>query len=158
MVLGLGPTVGIMVSSPKQHFVANSVPEIDTDMNSVSNFLAETIDKMRRNSRCKDEDITGVIYGGDDRCWGLINTIADTFESENIEPTIITCPKGDNAKFSIDSYINNNHITMWGKLIDKIKLTHEATQEQIAKILDEMFNCVEMNTLFLFQYIIRNTG
>lgn len=144
MILGLGPCLGIAISSPKQNFVAHSAPEIDTDMNFVSRFLAETIDKMRYNSKCKDEEISAVIYGGDERSWDLVNTIADTFESENIEPTIIAGQKGDSTKNRIDSYIHNNHITMWGKLIDKIKLTKDATQEQIAKILDEMFNCVEI--------------
>ena len=144
MILGLGPCLGIAISSPKQNFVAHSAPEIDTDMNFVSRFLAETIDKMRYNSKCKDEEISAVIYGGDERSWDLVNTIADTFESENIEPTIIAGQKEDSTKNRIDSYIHNNHITMWGKLIDKIKLTKDATQEQIAKILDEMFNCVEI--------------
>lgn len=144
MVMGLGPCLGIAITSPKQDFIAHSAPEIDTDMNFVSRFLAETIDKMRYNSKCKDEEISAVIYGGDNRSWDLINTIADTFESENIEPTIIAGQKLDSTKNRIDSYIHNNNITMWGKLVDKIKLTKDATQEQIAKILDELFNCVEL--------------
>ena len=144
MVLGLGPCLGIAISSPKQHFVAHSAPEIDTDMNFVSRFLAETIDKMRYNSKCNDEDISAIIYGGDERSWDLVNTLADTFESENIEPTIIAGQKGDSTKNRIDSYIHDGHVTMWGKLIDKIKLTHNATQEQISKVLNELFNCVEV--------------
>ena len=144
MVMGLGPCLGIMINSPTQNFVAHSAPEIDTNMNFVSKFLAETIDKMRYNSKCKDEEISAVIYGGDERSWDLINTIADTFESENIEPTIIAGQKNDSTRNRIDSYIKNDQITMFGKLFDKIKLTQEATKEQIAKFLDELFNCVEI--------------
>ena len=144
MVLGLGPCLGVVITSPKQNFVAHSAPELDTDMNFVSRFLAETIDKMRFNANCKDEEITAAIYGGDNRSWDLINTMADTFESENIEPLIIAGQKDDSTKNRIDSHIQGHHITLWGKLIDKIKLTHNATSEQIAKVLDELFNCVEL--------------
>ena len=144
MVLGLGPCVGLAISTPKDHFVSHSAPEIDTDMNFVTRFLQDTVGKMRYNSNCKDEEISAVIYGGDDRSWDLVNTMADVFESENIESTIIAGQKGDSINTRIDSYIREGHVTLWGKLIDKINLTKNATQEQIVKILEELFNCVEI--------------
>ncbi|MBQ7764606.1 hypothetical protein IJ384_04470 [bacterium] len=144
MVTGLGPCVGLAITSPKQHFVAHSAPEIDTDMNFVSRFLEDVLGKIRYKLNKQDEEISAVIYGGDDRSWDLVNTMADVFESENITPTIIAGQKNDSTENRIDSYVRNGHITLWSKLIDKINLTKDATQEQIKNKLEEIFNCVEI--------------
>lgn len=150
----LGPCVAFTLITPNMKLGAHSAPEIDTDSNFVINCLTEKINEARIASNCKDEDVSAVIYGGiaydsknplsEDSC-RLVDAMEEACQLEGIEPTIITGQYSDGLNTRLNSYLGNRQITMWGKLVDKIKLTHQATQEEIQKILEELFEYVKIS-------------
>ena len=159
MVKGLGPCVGLAIFANKYKFVAHSAPEHDTNMELNSDFISRKINEVRTKGLCKDEDVTAVIYGGtaydpqnpvSEMSCELVDSIEEGCKLEGVEPTIITGQFGDGLETRIDSYIGQNQITIWGKLIDKIKQTHNASQEEIQKVLSELFEYVKVgrNTEF----------
>ena len=149
----LGPCVGFTLFTPKMKLGAHSAPEIDTDLDFVTNFLTEKINEARIASNCKDEEVSAVIYGGiaydsknplSNASCELVDSIERACQLEGIEPTIITGQYSDGLNTRLNSYLGNKQITMWGKLVDKIKLTQKATQEEIQKALEELFEYVKI--------------
>ena len=152
-VKGLGACVGVALFADKYKFVAHSAPEMDNNPNFISNFISETIDKIRTKGHCKDEDVSAVIYGGiaydstnpiSEKSCELVDAIEEGCKLEGIEPTIITGQYSNGLNTRIDSYIGQNQIIVWGKLIDKIKATQNVTSQEIVKILEEIFEYVKI--------------
>lgn len=151
---GLGPCVGLTIFTPKMKFGAHSAPEIDTNYNSITDFISKKIDELRRESRCKDEEVSAVIYGGiasdtdnitlSSASCNLVDAMEEACNLEGVEPTIITGQFGDGLNTRINSYIGNQQITMWGNLVDKFNLKLNASQNEIKKILDEFFEYVKI--------------
>lgn len=151
-VNGLGPCVGVTIFSPNRKFVAHSAPELENPC-FVKDFISKKIYELKTKDKCKNEDISAVIYGGiaydeanplsNDSC-RLVDAIEEGCNLESINPTIITGQYSNGLSTRIDSYIGLNQITMWGKLIDKIKLSHNATQGQIQNVLKEFFEYIKI--------------
>lgn len=153
MINGLGPCIGIGIFSPTQKFLAHSAPEIDMNLGRIPQFIAESIYKMRESAKCKDDEISAVIYGGiaydsenpvSHSSCQLVDEIEEGCRLEGIEPTIITGQYSDGLNTRINSYIGKNQITLWGKLIDKIKLGKESPLTEIQKTLENFFEYVKL--------------
>ena len=152
IVEGLGPCVGCVIFA-NDKFVAHSAPELDNNTNFIKDFISEKIYQLKNKNKLKDEDISAVIYGGiaydstnpisEDSC-RLVDAIEEGCNLESIEPTIITGQFSDGLTTRIDSYIGQDQITLWGKLIEKIKLTQNTTQAEIQKVLENLFEYVKI--------------
>ena len=142
---GLGPCVGIAVFGPKHKFAAHSAPELDKP-NYVEDFISKKINELRIKNKTSEENLSAVIYGGvaydsknpisEDSC-RLVDAIEKGCELEGLKPTVITGQYGDGLETRINSYI-------WGKLIDKIKSSHNASMDEIQKIMEEFFEYVKL--------------
>ncbi len=152
-VNGLGPCIGVTIYSPVKKFIAHSAPELDTNFEGITNSISKKIDELRVSSKCKDEDISAVIYGGiaydkdnalSEASCSLVDAIEEGCKLECVEPTIITGQFSDGLDARINSYIGKDQITIWGKLIDKIRATQNSTQSEIQKILEEFFEYVNI--------------
>ena len=151
-VKGLGPCVGITIFGLNKKFIAHSAPELDPTSN-VKKFLSKKIAEMRMNDKCKEKDMSAVIYGGiafdesnplsEDSC-RLVDAMEEACELEGIEPTIITGQFNDGLNTRLDSYVGQNQVTIWGKLIDQIKSHQNATQAEIQNILEQIFEYVKI--------------
>lgn len=152
-IKGLGPCVGITIFTPKYKFNAHSAPEADTNPNFIMKFLTKKIDEIRTKSKCKDEDVSAIVYGGiaydgknpisEDSCH-LVDVLEESCNLEGIEPTIITGQYNDGLNTRINSHIGTKQITMWGKWIDKMQAAVNASQSDIQKTLEELFEYVKI--------------
>lgn len=151
---GLGPCVGVTIFTPKYKFNAHSAPEIDTNPNFITDFLTKKINEIRMKSKCKDEDVSAVIYGGiaydrenpiSEGSCHLVDALEESCKLEGIEPTIITGQYNDGLNTRINSHIGAKQITMWGKWIDKMQSTINASQSEIQKMLEELFEYVKIS-------------
>jgi hypothetical protein len=149
----LGPCVGFALYTPQKKLGAHSAPEIDTDLDFVTKCLTKKIHETRKASNCKDEEMSAVIYGGiaydsknslSNASCELVDSIERACQLEGIEPTIITGQFSDGLSTRLNSYLGNKQITIWSRLLDKIKLTHKATQEEVQKALEELFEYVKI--------------
>lgn len=152
-IKGLGPCVGLAVITPKQNFYAHCAPEIDIDPQSVSNYLSRVVYNIKNENKLKDEDVAALVYGGiaydednnlSSDSIALVDGIVDGLKAESVEPAIITGQFSDGLSDRIDSYMRKDHVTVWGKLIDKMGLTPNASQAQIQKVLEEFFEYVNI--------------
>lgn len=150
---GLGPCVGLTIFTPKYKFNAHSAPEIDTDSNSIIKFITEKIHELRIKSQCKDTDVSAVIYGGiaydpqnpiSDASCRLVDALEEGCNLESVKPTIITGQYSDGVKTRINSHIGTKQITIWGKWIDKMQNVVNASQSEIQKTLEELFEYVKI--------------
>ncbi len=151
---GLGPCVGFTLFTPTVKFGAHSAPELDTNYNSISDFISKKIYELKKETRCEDDEISAVIYGGiandldnvqlSTASCNLVDAMEEGCKLESIEPTIISGQFGDGLNTRINSYVGDRQITMYGKLIDKIKLTLHSSQSEIQKVLEELFEYVKI--------------
>ena len=152
-IKGLGPCVGLTIFTPKHKFNAHSAPEFDTNSNSIIDFIAEKINEIRTKSNCKDDEVSAIIYGGiaydqnnplSEASCSIVDTLERSCEVEGVEPAIITGQYSDGLKTRIDSHIGSRQITLWGKWIDKMQSSINASQSEIRKRLEEIFEYVKI--------------
>ena len=146
--------VGIAIFTPDNKYVAVSSPEKDITPSIVADTVSEKIDELRRTAKCKDEEVSAVVYGGvaydsntpfsEESC-RLADALVEGCESENIEPTVLTGQYCNGKPKKLNVYVGPQHITLWGDLIDKIKSTHNASQEEIIKIIENFWEYFNIN-------------
>ena len=146
------PSLGIVFSTPTHKYIACSSPYCDKDSILTKDCFTKAIDDVRKASKCKDEEVSGVIYGGlaydsSDPLSEISCRMVDTFEeackAEGVKPTIITGRNSEDfGDFS--AYVGDEQLTLWGDLINKIDLTKKASEKQIIKILNKLFEYVNI--------------
>ena len=129
-----------------------SSPEVDTNDKLSKDYFARQINEVREASRCKDEEVSGVIYGGlaydinnplSENSCNMVDTFEAACQAEGVKPTIITGRNSaDLGNFS--AYIGEEQLTLWGDLINKIDLTKKASEKQIIKFLERLFEYVKI--------------
>lgn len=152
LVNGLGPCVGIAIFGLNKKFIAHSAPELDYP-NYARDFLSKKIDEIKMIDKCKEKDISALIYGGiaydsnnplsEDSC-RLVDAMEEACELEGVSPAILTGQFSDGLDTRLDSYVGQNQVTIWGKLINQIKSNQNATQVEIQKLLEEFFEYVKI--------------
>ena len=152
LVAGLGPCVGLTLFTPSDKFVAHSAPELD-EPSLVSKFLGKKIHEIREKSRCADDEVSAVIYGGiafdgenpaSEMSCALVDKMEEACRVEGVEPTIITGQYSNGLTSRLDSYIGNRQITMWSKMFDGVNLSPDATKAEVQKVLEDLFEYVKI--------------
>lgn len=148
----VAPALGIVFSTPTHKFITCSSPEVDTNDKLSKDYFARQINEVREASGCKDEEVSGVIYGGlaydinnplSENSCNMVDTFEAACQAEGVKPTIITGRNSaDLGNFS--AYIGEEQLTLWGDLINKIDLTKKASEKQIIKFLERLFEYVKI--------------
>ena len=150
--------IGITLISPTNKFVANVDPQRIQDMGFLTDFISRKIHELRLESKCDDEEISAIVYGGSaydenrtdsDLSCRLVDAIEEGCELEEVNPTIITGQYLDINDSGLNSYVGQNQITFWGNIINKIKLGENATPAEIKKVLEELFEYVKISDVEL---------
>lgn len=145
------PALGVVFSTPTHKYVACSSPYVDSNSLSKDCFT-KAIDEVRKASKCKDEEVSGVIYGGlaydskdpySEISCRMVDTFEEACEAEGVKPTIITGRNSEDLG-DFSAYVGEEQLTLWGDLINKIDLTKKASEKQIVKILEKLFEYVKI--------------
>lgn len=153
IIKDLTKDIGVAIFGPTAKFVAQVSPDFDADPQLVADTISEKIHEVRKKCKCKDEELSAAIYGGvaydcftpfsEESC-RLVDAIEEGCKKEDIVPTIISGQIKSDAPIGINTYAGKYYVTMWGKFIDQIKLTQNATKEQIQSILENFFEYVKL--------------
>ena len=143
-------SVGLSVFTNKFNFIATS----DTSsINDIKRFLPKKLYEMQEENKDKAVDTKAVIYGGiaydinnpdSEISCKTVDLIEEACVQEGIEPVVITGQYDNNLKATFDTYTGHDQMIFWGNLVDKIKLTKDATQEEIVKTLENLFEYVKI--------------
>ena len=74
----------------------------------------------------------------------LVDTMERACEREGVNLAIISGQYSDGTNSRIDSYIGNRQITLWSELFKNFKLNPKASQAEIKKALDNLFEYVKV--------------
>lgn len=153
VIRDLREDLGVAIYTPRLKYVGLSDIFEDNNSNLVANFISRKIHELRTEARCKDEDIFAVIYGGSaysntnpsyELSCHLVDAIEEGCKSEGVEPAIITGQYLDKMDLDINSYVGKNQITLWGKLVDRLNLSKDATSADIQKVLENFCEYVKI--------------
>ena len=128
-VRNLKTEIGFIVISPIMKFTACLVPTFKDNTELIKENIKKMIDYIRKESKCKDEEMNAVIYGGiaydssepiSEKCYCLVDTLEEACEDESITPTIIT-GLFNNKNAELNSYVREKNVTFWGDLFNERK-------------------------------------
>ena len=146
------PSLGVVFSTPTHKFIGCSSPEINSNCNLFRDTFMRTINDIRETSKCKDEEVSAIIYGGlaydskeplSEISCRMVDTFEEACEAEGVKPTIITGRNSEDLG-DFSAYVGEEQLTLWGDLINKIDLTKKASEKQIIKFLERLFEYVKI--------------
>ena len=73
----------------------------------------------------------------------MVDTFEAACEAEGVKPTIITGRNSEDLG-DFSAYVGEEQLTLWGDLINKIDLTKKASEKQIIKFLERLFEYVKI--------------
>ena len=130
-------SLGVVISSKLHNWLGKCSLDLKGNSNHITKTFVDIINEMKDLAKCKGKDLSAVIYGNHHQDWSVLNSIIDTFEAENISPTVLI---GDS---NLSSYLRKNILTIWGKPVDNLKLKTEANSLEVQKQVEKVLNYVE---------------
>lgn len=146
-------TVGFVVLGNEKKFLAKSDPRVESNYNLVKDFIMRKIDELRQMSKGGDDDICTLIYGGTDsfsklpfaqESCRIVDSLEEACLAEGLEPIILSGQYGDEKETPINSYIQENDISLWGSMINKIKTPIANCNKDLIAKLEEIMEYVKI--------------
>ena len=105
------------------------------------------IEKMRENIRSLQENFSGILIGGRHSAYpesfDLFNETANILDELGI-PFSMICGKFDNIA-NDNILMRENNATIWNKSLQHLDVRKNVTQDELAKILEENYEVVELS-------------
>ena len=147
-------SIGLILCSPKDKFAAQMIPK-DLNIIQIKEYLENIILNMKQKAKCGDKDMFAFITGGlshdvrkpvTTKSLELEDTLVNVLEQNNVETSSVTEKYASGAENSFKLYAHKDNISFFGNIFEKLKNCTTEIPEEAVKILDTIFNNVELQS------------